>query len=221
MDRLAIDILLRMLNIQVHVMGRCRTTHPVIISNHVSELDPVVLLYVLQNHRIRFVAGADVKHNPMFKVVCDYFDVIWLGSDKRTALDDIARQLRPNDAVCIFPEGTLFYRASAERSHAFCRKTGRRPFKHVLAPREAGFSKIRERLKPHGAYTDITLVYDADMRKSDTPLVLTDLLNAKRKIVKVWIEETDSSLTDAYRRKDILIGQERRNGRMEANASLC
>ena len=76
----------------------------------------------------------------------------------------------------------------------------------MLAPREAGFSIIQELLKSqHSKYTDITLLYDVDMKISDVPLTITELFNMRPKRIKIIIDESDLSITDAFRKKDRLI----------------
>ena len=212
MYELLIEFLLRVLDIDVEVVKKCETIHPIIISNHISELDPALLFYVLKNENIRYIAGVeDIKKIPLFNAICEHFKVIFIERDKSKAYDAMTQQLNgTSPTVCIFPEGTLFFKSSIERSDAYCDKMGIRKFKNVLAPREAGFSKLQELLgKQQSKYTDITLIYDVDMRPSETPLTIIEILKLRPKRVQIIIDETDLSISDAFRIKDDLIETQR------------
>ena len=206
MYELLIDIILHVLNIEVEVIRKCNVIHPIITSNHISEFDPVVLFYVLRNDKIRYIANVDVMKIPLFNAICEFFKVIFIEQNKQLALDALTRQLKSTDTVCIFPEGTLLYKSSAERSDVYCEKTGFPKFKNVIAPRETGFTKIQEIMKQTGCkYTDITLIYDVDTRQLVEPMTIMEMLRLRPKKVKVIIDESDLSITETFRRKDDLI----------------
>ena len=170
------------------------------------KLDPVLVLYAIKKYKTRFIAGPVAKENPFFNAICKSFDVIFIEQDKLIAYDELTRQIKRDDTICIFPEGTLIFKSSIERSNLYCDKSGINKFKNVLAPREAGFSIIQELLKSqHSKYTDITLLYDVDMKISDVPLTITELFNMRPKRIKIIIDESDLSITDAFRKKDRLI----------------
>ena len=206
MYELLIDIILHILNIEVEVIRKCNVIHPIITSNHISEFDPVVLFYVLRNDKIRYIANVDVMKIPLFNAICEFFKVIFIEQNKQLALDALTRQLKSTDTVCIFPEGTLLYKSSAERSDVYCEKMGFPKFKNVLAPRETGFTKIQEIMKQTGCkYTDITLIYDVDTRQLVEPMTIMEMFRLRPKKVKVIIDESDLSITETFRRKDDLI----------------
>ena len=206
MYTLLTDQILKLLNIEVEVIKKCEHIHNVIVSNHVSEIDPVLILYAIQDYNVRFIAGSIPKQNPFFRTICNWFDAIFIEQDKTIAYDELTRQIKQDDTICIFPEGTLLFKSSIERSNLYCDKTGIRKFKNVLAPREAGFSMIRGLLNSqHSKYTDITLLYDVDTKESTTPLTIVDFFNMQPKKIKIIIDETDLPITDTYRKKDRII----------------
>ena len=205
MYNIVIDIILRILDIDIEVIRKCNVIHPIITSNHISEFDPVLLFYVLRNPKIRYIAGVDViKKIPLINAICESLDVIFIEQDKQLAFDVLVRQIKPTDTVCIFPEGTLLFKSSVERSDVYCEKTGISKFKNVLAPRETGFSKIQEIMKCD-KYTDITIIYDVDTRQSVEPLTILELIRIRPKKVKIIIDESEMSITDTFRKKDDLI----------------
>jgi 1-acyl-sn-glycerol-3-phosphate acyltransferase len=213
MYEILIEFILRVLDIDVEIVNNCETIHPIIVSNHISELDPVLLFYVLKNENIRYIAGVEViKNIPIFNAICEHFKVIFIERDKSKAYDAMTQQLKgTSPTVCIFPEGTLFFKSSIERSDAYCERMGIEKYKNVLAPREAGFSKLQELLgKQQCKYTDITLIYDLDMRQSETPLTILELFKLRPKHVKIIIDETDLSISDAFRKKDDCIEAHRK-----------
>lgn len=207
MYELLIDIILHILNIEVEVIRKCNVIHPIITSNHISEFDPVVLFYVLRNDKIRYIAGTEViKKVPIFNAICEFFKVIFIEKNKQLASEALTRELKCDDTICIFPEGTLLYKSSSERSDVYCEKTGFPKFKNVLAPRETGFTKIQEIMNRNGCkYTDITLIYDVDTRQLVEPMTIMEMLRLRPKKVKVIIDESDLSITETFRRKDDLI----------------
>jgi 1-acyl-sn-glycerol-3-phosphate acyltransferase len=212
MYNIVIDIILRILDIDIEIIRKSNVIHPIITSNHISEFDPVLLFYVLRNPKIRYIAaGVDViKKIPLINAICESLDVIFIEQHKQLANDTLVRQIKPTDTVCIFPEGTLLFKSSIERSDLYCEKIGISKFKNVLAPRETGFSKIREILKCD-KYTDITIIYDVDTRQSTEPLTLLELIRIRPKKVKIIIDETEISITDTFRNKDELIETIRRD----------
>lgn len=204
------EFILNFLNIKVEVIWKCSTIHPIITSNHVSELDPLLLLYALKNDKIRYIADAALKTIPFFNLICENFDTIFIERNKDKAFETIAKQLKKDDTVCIFPEGTLYYKSSIQRSNNYCKRIWVSKYRNVLAPREAGFSKIQEILHQNDKYTDITLVYDVDMKHSVEPLTILEFFKIRPRNVKIIIDESSSSIVDTYRKKDDIIEYYRR-----------
>lgn len=201
-----IDSILQLLNIEVEVIQKCNRIHNIIVSNHVSEIDPVIILSLLKNNNIRFIADVTVKQNPLFNLICQWFNVIFIEQNKELAFQELSAKIKRDDIIGVFPEGTLFFKSSLERSNAYCKKNGIRKFKRVLAPREAGFTKIQELLK-QTKYTDITLLYDIDTKSSVIPLTITELLTTKRKKIKLIIDESSLPITETFRKKDRIVRQ--------------
>ena len=196
--------ILQLLNIKVDVIQKCNRIHNVIVSNHVSEIDPVVILHAIQNYNIRFIAGPLPKQDPLFNLICQWFNVIFIEQDRERAFHELNINVKRDDTIFIFPEGTLFFKSSAERSDAYCKKKGIRNFNRVLAPKEAGFTKIKELLK-QTKYTDITLLYDVDTKHSDKPLTISELFTTRRKQITIIIDESSLPITETFRNKDRLI----------------
>ncbi len=81
----------------------------VVISNHVSWIDGILILWMLPRN-VRFVVdGANFSH-PVFKWISDAFDTILMTSSPKSigrALKTARQAIDDGDIVGIFPEGTL------------------------------------------------------------------------------------------------------------------
>lgn len=99
---------LRVLGVQLQVHGDVEPGARLLVANHVSWLDIMVVHAVCP--RARFVAKADVRHWPLLGRLVDCADTLYLERERpRDALrvvHAIAAALQAGDTVAVFPEGT-------------------------------------------------------------------------------------------------------------------
>ena len=100
--------LLRLIGIELRVSGTPQTGANLLVLNHVSWLDIMVVHATLP--QARFVSKADVKAWPLAGRLADAAGTLYLQRErKRDALrvvHDMAEALRSGQIVAIFPEGT-------------------------------------------------------------------------------------------------------------------
>ena len=100
--------LLRLIGIELRIRGEPQPGSGLLVLNHVSWLDIMVVHAALPE--ARFVSKADVKAWPLAGRLADAADTLYLQRErKRDALRVVhamAEALRAGDTVAIFPEGT-------------------------------------------------------------------------------------------------------------------
>src|SRR5581483_2530873 len=84
----------------------------ILVSNHVSYLDPLVLAYVAdrRHRRVRFLAKAELFERPALAVLLRALRQIPVQRNTTMAaesLDAAVSALRAGECVCVFPEGTI------------------------------------------------------------------------------------------------------------------
>ncbi|MBK6863242.1 MAG: 1-acyl-sn-glycerol-3-phosphate acyltransferase [Ideonella sp.] len=98
---------LRVLGVRVEARGTPRPGAKLIVANHVSWLDILVIDAVVP---ARFVSKAEVRHWPLFGRLAVAVNTLFIERDRtRDALrvvHQIAEALRAGDTVAVFPEGT-------------------------------------------------------------------------------------------------------------------
>ena len=199
------DILLQLMNIEI----RCDDMdfQPILICNHVSELDPILLTMLFDKYKVhyRFVCDERIKHWAIINTVADYYDTIYITRDRR-GVEQLKQSVRPTDNVCIFPEGTLYYNDMIEKSNRICDKLGIRRFVKVLCPKRSGFNCLYSILKPKYV-TDITLQYVFnDLRHLNEPLTIANLIVNRPSKIIITIQKRrikgSNFLMDTFRDKD-------------------
>ena len=108
--------LLLILRIQLHTIGAAQTTGPLlVVSNHISWLDILVLLAV---QPVRFVSKSEIKHWPIIGWLATNVGTLYIERESRRdalrVVHHIAEALRGQDPVygaegsiiAVFPEGT-------------------------------------------------------------------------------------------------------------------
>ena len=199
--------ILDFLGIPIEVHQFCDTTHKLVVSNHISELDPVVIIIALNTGRYRFITDIKVQDMPLVSTFAEILNVIYIERNA-SAIEKIRSNVLPTDNVCIFPEGTLYYKPMIERSNRYCRSKHIPVFQNVLAPRETGFNLVREILNVT-KYTDITIKYiypnNSFLRESSTPLTIAHLLANKPTKILVSIHESSRPITETFRLKDMYL----------------
>ena len=100
--------LLKVLGIRLQVQGRLRDGGALLVANHVSWLDIVVLHAVCP--QARFVSKADVRRWPLIGRLVDAADTLYIERErKRDAMrvvHQMAEALGQGQVVAVFPEGT-------------------------------------------------------------------------------------------------------------------
>ncbi|HEX6708419.1 MAG TPA: lysophospholipid acyltransferase family protein [Albitalea sp.] len=99
--------LLRLLGISLHTSGTPHAGATLVVSNHVSWLDILVINAV---HPLRFVSKADVRHWPLIGWLVAAAGTLFIERErKRDALrvvHQVAEALKAGDTIAVFPEGT-------------------------------------------------------------------------------------------------------------------
>src|SRR6185295_28294 len=99
--------LLRLLGIALHSSGTPRQGATLIVSNHVSWLDILVINAV---HPVRFVSKAEVRHWPLLGWLVACAGTLFIERERRRdalrVVHQVAAALRAGEIVALFPEGT-------------------------------------------------------------------------------------------------------------------
>ena len=100
--------LLRLMGIDLRSHGRCSVGPAMLVANHISWLDILVIHAVCP--QARFVSKADVKHWPLLGWLVGAVGTLFIERErKRDALrvvHQVAEALRAGHVVAVFPEGT-------------------------------------------------------------------------------------------------------------------
>lgn len=100
--------MLRVLGIRLVVQGQFKAGAKMLVANHISWLDIMVVHAVCPE--ARFVSKAEVRHWPLVGRLVDAADTLYIERQrKRDAMrvvHDSAAALRQGDTVAVFPEGT-------------------------------------------------------------------------------------------------------------------
>ena len=90
----------------------------VIICNHVSYMDGMVIQAGVPNRRVRFIIDGHIYKVPgvhYFMNLNGAIPILPTRESVTAAFDEVAKALEEGDVVCIFPEGQLTYRGSLSR----------------------------------------------------------------------------------------------------------
>jgi hypothetical protein len=183
---------------------------PLCVCNHVSELDPVLLTTLFDKYKVhyRFVSDERIKRWPIIGPIADHYDTIYITRDKR-GIEQLKQSVNPTDNVCIFPEGTLYYKDTVEKSNRICDKLKIPRYANVLCPKLSGFECLQSILQPTYV-TDITLDYKFDELINDAITIPRLMLNRPKKIV-IRIRKRrikgDHFLLELWRKKDRYLEQ--------------
>jgi 1-acyl-sn-glycerol-3-phosphate acyltransferase len=100
--------MLRVLGLRLEVQGQFKAGAKMLVANHMSWLDIMVVHAVCPE--ARFVSKAEVRHWPLVGRLVDAADTLYIERQrKRDAMRVVhqsAEALRPGDTVAVFPEGT-------------------------------------------------------------------------------------------------------------------
>jgi 1-acyl-sn-glycerol-3-phosphate acyltransferase len=213
-----IQIFLYLLNIQFEIINKSTQFHQLSISNHVSELDPILLYYLFSKNDVkyRFISDVKIKNIPFFGFISDMENTVYIDRQNHTtSIKTIKEQITKDDYVCIFPEGTLYYKPMIEKSNQICKKLHIPKFKHVLCPKLNGYNEIQKILQST-IITDITLHYIYSKKsqyipkKSNIPLTILQLIKYPPQKIIIIIQEKSSknpNVMSIFREKDKEMGR--------------
>jgi len=213
-----IKLFLNLYNIklQIEINNKFDKFHSIVVSNHISELDPLILFLIFSenNMEYRFISDNKIKDIPFFGMISDYFNTIYIDRTKpNEALDELNKNINSNDNICIFPEGTLYYKKMIEQSNKICKNIQIKEFKNVLCPKISGFNCIINIIKPT-YITDITFkfIYPDNyptnfIKNSNEPLTILFLMeHPPEKIIcsikNIKVQKTNNFIVDVFRNKD-------------------
>ncbi len=113
-------LLLRVLGVNVHAQGGLLRPGTLVVANHVSWLDPFVLLSL---QPLRFVAKAEVRRWPVFGWLAARAGTVFIRREQQRDVSRVALRftglLEAGESVALFPEST-----TGDGSHLMPFKTG-------------------------------------------------------------------------------------------------
>ena len=207
-----IDAFLYSKNIKLEIINNSSCFHSLCISNHVSELDPILLLYVFNKYsslKYKFISDKHVKKIPIIGQLSNMIDTIYIDrNDTLYSITIIKEYVTKNTNICMFPEGTLFYKPTIKKSNKLCNKLNILPFNNVLCPKINGFNEIYNIIKPK-QISVITFHYiystKSNYKHSDSniPLTFVNLIkNPPTKIVIIINEKSNKNVMKLFRQMD-------------------
>jgi hypothetical protein len=207
----SIEIFLHLLDIELEVINQTSHFHPLCVSNHVSELDPIILYYIFMknNASYRFISDVKVKNIPIFGRISDGKNTIYIDRTKpKEAIQILTNQVSSTDTICLFPEGTLYYKPMIQKSNNICKKNVIPRFRNVLCPKIHGYNEIMKKIQPK-YITDSTLHYIYSkkqkyrLKKQENPLTIYELFkNPPKKICVIIQEKSCENIVSLFREKD-------------------
>ncbi len=182
-------LILDLFKIEIEIKYITKKFYNLGISNHVSEFD-VFLLYVLfinDNFNYKWVSDERFKNFPVLGSWATYNKTIFISRTDGSGCKSIKQNAQSSDNIFIFPEGTLFYKKSIDKSNETCKQIGIKKYENVLCPKLNGFNMLCKILKPK-YITNITLEYIFDdknfLKKSNEPLTISNMYkNPPKKII--------------------------------------
>ena len=199
-----IEIFLNSLHIELQIINKTTSSnyskinfHSLCISNHISELDPIILYYLFSQNNMKYIFISDkkVKKIPIFGLLSSIENTIYIDRiDHIQSIKELNEQVHKDDFVCIFPEGTLFYQPMIEKSNEICKKLNIPIFQNVLCPKINGYNELIKILQPN-MITDITLHYIYSkkskyiLKNSNSPLTILQLIKYPPKKIVIIIQE--------------------------------
>lgn len=153
-----------------------------------SSLSPPYLFFILVQ---KIALKSELLRAPMYGPTMDLFQFLFLARDWVRDQAEISRlwahfaRLHWPVQLMLFPEGTDFNAKSVDKSRAFTDARNERPFKHVLAPRVAGFAHCVKEARAHRllrAILDVTVAYETTIPENELAFMEGRLPTGKRAI---------------------------------------
>lgn len=93
------------IKIRVHGLSKIKNGPKVYISNHTSNLDFIILFYILG---CGFLASSNIKDNPIAKSITNIIPVLMIDRGKKTNTVDKMKEYVENvNSICLFVEGMM------------------------------------------------------------------------------------------------------------------
>lgn len=105
------------LPVRYHHRERAKLDAPyIVIGNHLSMLDPIIVGYGCRRHQIRFLGKAELTKNPILRFLFGRIQMISVSryNTDMKALRACLQVLRDGNVLGIFPEGTRFRKGVME-----------------------------------------------------------------------------------------------------------
>ncbi len=197
----------------------------IIVANHQSYVDPLVLLAVSRRYKaigdLRFFVKDGLKFVPgpgwgMYFIDCIFLKRNWQqdAAHMQIFFDRYKKKKYPT-WIHIFPEGTRRTLKKQEATVAYAKEKGRPPLKHVLWPRTKGFTATIEGMGSHlQAVYDLTIMYPENKAPGLWGVFLGNFRHLKVKLTRYPIadlpptaEERSRWMVDLFYKKDALLEQ--------------
>ncbi len=207
-------LLINILAIKIKIKYKTKKFYKLAISNHVSELDILLLFIIFLENKIdyRLISDDRFQNYPVVSQWASQNKTIFVNRADGTGCESIKSNTNPNDNVFIFPEGTLFYKPMIDKSNQICKENNIKKYKNVLCPKTNGFNTLKQILKPK-YITNITLKYIFEkkgyLKKSIKPLTIFHLFTYSPEQIVIYIGRTKLTpyidINEIFRQKDKLL----------------
>ena len=144
----------------------------VIIANHISTIDFIIIITILHNFRINdyyFVFKKSLIKIPIFgDFVADDIKLTRNWEDDKDAIIEQIKKIN-SGKIIIYPEGTRYDRKKHKKSKQFCVENKLPIYNYTLAPRVKGLHSIINLLKSEnrfGNLYDLTLILPKYINKN-------------------------------------------------------
>ena len=107
--------------VRYHHIERAQLDAPfIVIGNHLSLLDPVIVAAAVKRYEIAFMAKKELSGNGLFKrfLLCIHTIFVSRHNSDMEAMRTSMRALRSGEVLGIFPEGTRYHRGLMEEQEA-------------------------------------------------------------------------------------------------------
>ena len=107
--------------VRYHHIERAQLDAPfIVIGNHLSLLDPVIVAAAVKRYEIAFMANKELSGNGLFKrfLLCIHTIFVSRHNSDMEAMRTSMRALRSGEVLGIFPEGTRYHKGLMEEQEA-------------------------------------------------------------------------------------------------------
>lgn len=163
---------------EFNINGNIKKTNKInlIISNHISEIDILIIVVVLNHFNIKdwyFVFKDSLLKIPIFGSLC--YDDIRLTRNWEKDQELLEMQLKniKKGTIIIYPEGTRYTNKKHKNTLDFCYQNKLPIYNYTLAPKTRGFHSMYKILKENntlGNIYDLTLIMPKFINRNINPL---------------------------------------------------